>query len=75
MADYKNLEARIKVHEGFRNTVYLDTLKIKLLGGATFVPKMKFGTKIKNIRKKNYTEFLLQILIELLMEQINFVMT
>ena len=32
MADYKNLEARIKVHEGFRNTVYLDTLKNKTIG-------------------------------------------
>ena len=32
MGDYKNLEARIKVHEGFRNTVYLDTLSNKTIG-------------------------------------------
>jgi lysozyme len=32
MADYKNLEARIKVHEGFRNTVYLDSLNHKTIG-------------------------------------------
>ena len=51
MADYKNLEARIKVHEGFRNTVYLDTLKNKKSDINFFLRRItqhrsKFGSQI-----------------------------
>ena len=48
MADYKNLEARIKVHEGFRNTVYLDTLKNKTIGWGHLCTKDEIWDENKN---------------------------